>query len=134
MSASKYKKNLLINFNEIKKTKKFKTNKIHQFRSNSFWIRTHKNTIIDLNINTRTDHKHKEHNNSLKRSLSLSSKASSDLSLFNSLFFFSSLTGGGGGVIARWGEEWVAANGLCCLPYSASHDMASLSVSVSRKF
>ena len=36
MSAFKYKKNLLINFNEIKKEKKIKNNKIHQFRSNSF--------------------------------------------------------------------------------------------------
>ena len=37
MLVSKYiKKKLLINFNEIKKEKKIKNNKIHQFRSNLF--------------------------------------------------------------------------------------------------
>ena len=36
MSAFKYKKNLLINFNEIKNEKKILKNKIHQFRSNLF--------------------------------------------------------------------------------------------------
>ena len=60
MSATKYKKNLLINFNKIKKEKtKLKAIKYIKFRYNSFWTRTHKNTITDLNIHTTSTQEHK---------------------------------------------------------------------------
>ena len=67
MSASNYKKNLLINFNKIKKEKtKLKTKK-KCINSNliHFWTKTDKNTITDLNIKHKNiKHKPKPNTNS----------------------------------------------------------------------
>ena len=66
MSASNYKKNLLINFNEIKKEKtKLKTIKYINSDLIHFLTRTHKNTITDLNIKHKNiKHKPKPNTNS----------------------------------------------------------------------